>query len=494
MRFFKKRTFPVNPVSKGSWLGVRHIQYVMLFVVVNICYAVRSILSIAIFAMTAEDPPDKSIPTYPEWVPYKNIMLSSFFWGYICLQIVAGILIKRYGPKWFLGGAIFIGCLFCCLIPLLGARMGYGGVIFCRIVTGLTQGFLFPSIHCLLSSWTPLQDRAKFGTFVYAGGPLGNVISMPIAGFISNSHLGWPAVFYLFGALGIVWSVVWFIIGSDSPSKHKSISEEEVQYIEQNTEPRDKEEKVEPTPWKAILTSMPVWAILVSHCGQNFGFWTLLTEIPSYMHQILNFDLKSNSTLSSLPYLTNWILSLFMSPIADFIIIKKYANVGQSRKIFNTIGLWIPALALISLTFVDSDNRVAAIILLTIAVGFNSAVYSGYNVNHLDISPVHAGTLMALTNSVSNIFSLISPLVVDAIIAITGYQENQKQLWTFVFCIAAGIYILCGCFYDLFASGEVQSWNTSGTSSVDPESQKPEKQQEAEVFEDIQLGKVENGI
>jgi hypothetical protein len=36
-----------------------------------------------------------------------------------------------------------------------------------------------------------------------------------------------------------------------------------------------------------------MWALIVVHCAQNWGFWTLLTEIPSYMDGVLGFDLKA---------------------------------------------------------------------------------------------------------------------------------------------------------------------------------------------------------
>lgn len=107
--------------------------------------------------------------TYPDWEPHKNVMLSSFFWGYVCFQIVAGQLAKKYGPKYFIGSAKLIGSVFCLLIPFFGAWCGYQGVIACRIITGMSQGFIFPCIHQLISSWTPLQDRAKIGSFAYAG-------------------------------------------------------------------------------------------------------------------------------------------------------------------------------------------------------------------------------------------------------------------------------------------------------------------------------------
>lgn len=89
----------------------------------------------------------------------------------------------------------------------------------------------------------------------------------------------------------------------------------------------------------------------------------------------------------------------------------------------------MPAAALIGLSFVGSSQVSLAILLLILAVGFNSAVYSGYNVNHIDLSPEHAGTLMGITNSISNLFSLVSPLIIDIIIMTTGYKEVRIQIF-----------------------------------------------------------------
>lgn len=38
-----------------------------------------------------------------------------------------------------------------------------------------------------------------------------------------------------------------------------------------------------------------MWALIVAHFGQNFGFLILLTEMPSYLNGILHFDIKTVS-------------------------------------------------------------------------------------------------------------------------------------------------------------------------------------------------------
>lgn len=124
-----------------------------------------------------------------------------------------------------------------------------------------------------------------------SGAPFGTIVAMPITGLISASWVGWPISFYVFGGMGFFWVVIWLIFGSNSPSEHKSITEEERNYIESSLNQQHK--KVIITPWRHIATSLPVWATIVGNFGQNWGYSTLLTEIPNYMNKIMNFDMAS---------------------------------------------------------------------------------------------------------------------------------------------------------------------------------------------------------
>lgn len=226
------------------------------------------------------------------------MILSSFFWGYVVLQITAGQLAEKYGAKYFLCGAMTITSLFSFLLPVSGAQLGYGGVIACRVIQGLSQGFFYPSIHSLLGQWTPLPERSKVGSFVYSGSALGTVLSNLLTGLISDS-IGWPIAFYLYGAIGMLWTIVWFIFGSNSPTQHKSISEAERNYI-QSFVKTEEEKGVEPVtpasaPWRSILTSMPVWAIFVAGAGQNWALFTLFDEIPTFLNKRLGYSMKDVS-------------------------------------------------------------------------------------------------------------------------------------------------------------------------------------------------------
>lgn len=208
-------------------------------------------------------------------------------------------------------------------------------------------------------------------------------------------------------------------------------------------------------PWKSILTSLPFYGLLAAHSGFTWGFYTLLTEMPTYMSSVLRLEVKSNALLSALPYFVMWLLCLIVSPISDMLINRKIISITVARKLFNSIGQWIPMGCLIALGYMTEDTKDYAIVLLTIAVGFNAASLCGYLVNHMDLSPNFAGPLMGITNCVSNICSLVAPLVVGAIVS----DEEDPDQWRIVFFITAGVYLVSNGLFVIFGQATVQPWN-----------------------------------
>lgn len=66
------------------------------------------------------------------------------------------------------------------------------------------------------------------------GSQVGTVIMTAVSGVLASSSLGWPSIFYISGVAGVVWSVLWFFYGSNSPAECPAISEEERDYIEKS--------------------------------------------------------------------------------------------------------------------------------------------------------------------------------------------------------------------------------------------------------------------
>lgn len=117
-----------------------------------------------------------------------------------------------------------------------------------------------------------------------------------------------------------------------------------------------------------------------------------------------------------MPYIGMFLLSLLISPVSDYFVNSGRITIGTGRKIFNTIGHWIPAACFVGLGFVTREHTESAVALLVVCVTVNSGIIAGFHINNLDISPNFAGTLMGITNTLANLVSIVAPLYVGYIV------------------------------------------------------------------------------
>ncbi|RZF32931.1 hypothetical protein LSTR_LSTR014108 [Laodelphax striatellus] len=467
---------PEQPAKK-AWIGTRHKVTFLLFLGMANAYIMRTNMSVAIVAMVNQTalPKDSNLALDDEcgadtyhsnqteshkdgqfvWdTTQQGFLLSSFFYGYVITQIPFGILSKKYGAKYFLGVGMLINSVFGLLVPL-SANMGFIWLVAVRFIQGLGEGPIVPCTHAMLAKWIPPNERSRMGAFVYAGAQFGTVISMPLSGILSEHGFagGWPSIFYVFGVIGALWSVAFLIYVHEDPESHPTIPEDEKKYIISSVW-GSAGVSSPPVPWKSILKSLPFWAILIAHMGQNYGYETLMTELPTFMKQVLHFNIKENGLLSSFPYLAMWLFSMAASYVADWMISSGRYTHTTTRKFVNAIGQYGPAIALIAASYTGC-NPYLTVAILTVGVGLNGGIYSGFKVNHLDISPRFAGILMSFTNCLANLAGLLAPITAGIII----HGKPTQAAWRKVFFISAAVYIVCSTVYQIFGSGVRQAWD-----------------------------------
>ncbi|XP_042203099.1 putative inorganic phosphate cotransporter [Homarus americanus] len=306
-----------------------------------------------------------------------------------------------------------------------------------------------------MAAWIPPKERAKLGSIVYSGSQAGTVVTLVVSGWLCDSEFlgGWPSVFYVFGALGFVWCVLWFLLVHDSPETHPTISPAELNHIQSSQDLR-KQAKVKNIPWKAIFTAPPMWAGMGMCLGTSFGFFTLLTELPTYLSNIQHFDINSNGLLSALPYLIQWGFSIVWGAIMDVLTRTRVLSLTSVRRVSTGVACYVFSGALIAVGFVNC-NPTLAVVAVCVALGFNGAIFSGQYMLEQDIAPNLAGTLVGINNTLSAIAGFIAPVFTGAI---TNNSETLSS-WRIVFLVAAGLSIFTTTFYLVFMSADVQPWN-----------------------------------
>ncbi|XP_071569079.1 putative inorganic phosphate cotransporter isoform X1 [Temnothorax nylanderi] len=387
---------------------------------------------------------------YP-WNEYEvNMILGSFFWGYICTEFPGGRLAEIIGTKRVFGYSMMASSFVTLLTPL-AASLGYTVVVALRVVLGFMLGATWPAIQPMTARWIPPTERSKFVSHMMASS-LGAAITMLMCGFLIAS-LGWESVFYVTGVIGIIWSVAWFLLVFDSPSQHPRISAEERHFIESAIGTTTTTKHL-PIPWRALITSGPVWAIVITHACSVFGYHTIVNQLPTYMKYILHFNIKENGLLSSLPYLGKYIFALSMSILADYLLRNNKLSVTAIRKIFTTFAVLTPSMLMVMQAYYGCD-RAASVAVFTVALTINGGITAGYLGNGLDIAPNFSGTIFGIANTFSSIGGFLSSFMVGNI----TYHNQTYTQWSIIFWILAAVYFAGAVTFAVFGTGELQSWN-----------------------------------
>jgi len=289
---------------------------------------------------------------------------------------------------------------------------------------------------------------------IVAGRDTGIVVGMVLTGFLCDYGFagGWPSAFYVFGTFGCVWSVAWFVLCYDSPSTHPRISTAELEYWEREVGSRDLSSRP-PTPWRQILTSVPVWALVVARFAGAWGYVCILVCLPMYLHDVLGLDISKNGLFSAVPYVSTIVLIPAYGMLADWLRSPGRLSTTVVRKAFCVVGFTLSGFFLVATGYIGCD-RTLAMVTLTAAVAGAGMGSSSLFVNQLDLAPLHVGMIIGLASVISGLAAIASPQAVGAL----TYERSTRDEWQKVFFLAAGIYVVGAVVFLIFGSGQRQSW------------------------------------
>jgi len=310
-----------------------------------------------------------------------------------------------------------------------------------------------PAVYALIARWSIPQYRSIVVCVIFFGLDAGIIVGMLLTGVLCDHGFagGWPSAFYVFGTVGCVWFVAWFFLCYNSPYTHPRISKAELEYWEQ-TIGSDDLARHPPTPWRKILSSVPVWALAAAFFANAWGFFTLAICLPLYMHDVLGFDMTKNGALSAVLF-TGSLIAPVYGMLADWLRSPGRLSTTVVRKTFCVVGFALRGCLLIVIGYIGCDRTLAVATLFAIVTCGNLALTTVV-VNQLDLAPLHAGKIMGLTNTVAILAAIVAPLAVGAL----TYERSTREEWQKVFFLAAGIYAVGAIVFLIFGSGQRQSW------------------------------------
>lgn len=142
-----------------------------------------------------------------------GIMSAFFFYAYTAMQIPAGLLLDRFGPRILLTVSVGI----CAIATLLfGVTHSVAVLSFSRFMVGFVSSFAYIGALLLATRWLPAKYFALVAGLVQAMGCLGAIISEAPVAFLAE-HFGWRQSLYWSGALGVVLTILFWLIIRDHP-------------------------------------------------------------------------------------------------------------------------------------------------------------------------------------------------------------------------------------------------------------------------------------
>jgi ACS family sodium-dependent inorganic phosphate cotransporter len=401
----------VETPSTGFW-PKRYTLVLLCFAATVVCYLDRVNISVAALAMQER---------FGWTETTKGLVLSSFFIGYLLFQIPAGHLAARYGGKVVLGAAVLWWSV-CTLITPLAAGASLAWLLTARIAMGLGEAATFPASYSLFPRWVPEEERSRAVSLLLSGIPVGTLVGLSLSGFLIDAY-GWPSVFYVFGTLGFVWTMLWIVLVHDRPEKAVPVLEK-------------------PRVLRELLSRPAIWALIFNHFCNNWSLYVLLTWLPSYFRKVQGLSIAHAGLASAAPWLTMFVLLNVVGWAADRLV-RAGVPLIVVRKSAQTIGLLGSAACLLSV--IKVTDAAAALWLMCGALGALAFNGSGFAPNHLDIAPQHAAVLMGVTNTVATVPGIVG-------VAVTGWLVETTGSYSSAFILTAAISVLGAIVWLAFAA------------------------------------------
>eukprot|EP00887_Chlorella_sp_A99_P002760 scaffold6.g2760.t1 len=338
------------------------------------------------------------------------------------------------------------------------AHMGIVALCATRLFVGLGEGLAPSSATNVMARLVPEKERARAVTTVFGGLDVGSAVGLLMCGPLIH-WLGWQSVFYVFAALGLIWCLAWPLCkpekqDADLPPYMKLRGPtgpgQMAAPAAAGAAPAAREAVA--VPWGEFLRSAPVWAVIVAHFCYNWGYYTLLAWLPSYMDMALGLDVGKSSLLTLIPYIAMTLMTPLVGPVADGLVSKGW-SITSVRKLSQGIAFAGPAacmLALAALTPATPGAGPTALIvaILSLAFALGAWARAGLYCNHQDLSPKYAAALLGLTNTAGAIPGVLG-------VTAAGYLLDQTGSFALALFLPTAACQLFGLVvYSIFASSQ----------------------------------------
>jgi ACS family glucarate transporter-like MFS transporter len=392
-----------------------------------------------------------------------GFLLSLFYYTYALLQIPSGVVIDRFGPRWFLTISILLWSLALAMLAAVFLQFtpatSSGGnltllLIFAgasRLLFGAAQAGCYPALTRISRVWFAPQGRTALqGLIASTAGRSGAALSSIVLSTLLMNWLGmsWPVGLVWMSLLGLGFGIVFWWSVTDSPEDDPRTNAAERQLI-QGSEVTGPLDAAAPNmlPWKNAFRSTSMrWFV----CQQFFdaGSDLAFVGLISLYFQSRGLDLGSTGWLTSLP-LIGGALGGYVGGWLNERCIGFSGNRRWSRSLIGFTGKVIGCAML--LLVVRQETALAAGVMLLLAKFFGDWSQPTTWGTCTDLGGRFSATVFSIINTSGTLGGIIMPLVFGKLldwftleVAEPGETIRKVTNWDPLFYLLAAMYLASG--------------------------------------------------
>jgi MFS transporter, ACS family, glucarate transporter len=422
----------MQPAPKQHSTHVRHVVLALTVIAYMITYMDRVVISTAASDMRKE---------LGISLVAIGTSLSMFRLSYALFQIPGGWLGDTIGPRKALTLIVSWWSIFTSLTALAWSS---ASLMVIRFIFGMGEAGAFPIATRSLSRWILPKERGFAQGVTHAGSRVGGVIAAPMVVFLIK-HYGWRVSFYVFGAIGVLWALAWFVYYRDSPEQHSGVNAAELDKIHSASGGPGKPVG-HLVPWGRILSHPVVWEISIMYVCYQYSLAWYTDWFPTYLKEARGFSMSAMGLFTSLSWVAAAIGNLSGGWATDLALILT-KDVRRSRRMVGIIGFLIGAGGIYSATLTKVPQTCALLSCLAF-FGLEMTVSVSW-VIPLDIAGDYAGSAAAVMNMCGNLGGSLSTLMVPYMV--------KWWSWNMPLLVAAGLSIVGAAIYmKIDASRKIQ--------------------------------------
>jgi sugar phosphate permease len=332
---------------------------------------------------------------------------SVFFLGYFLFQVPAAAYAVRRSATRLVFFALISWGIFS---GLTGIIHNYWLLVVDRLLLGVAESLIFPSMIILLTNWFTRSERSRANAILILGNPVTVTWMAAATGYLIRA-VGWQMTFVLEGIPSVLWAFVWILVARDKPRQAQWLPEESSEYLAEALA-REQASLPQTADFREALRVPGVLALCFQYFCWSFGVYGLVLWIPAMIRSGSSRGIEQIGLLSAAPFLLAVVLMLVVATFSDRV---------QNRKLFVWPCLMLSGVALFCSFATAGHNFWLAYFFLIVAGGTMYAPYGPFFAIMPEMLPANvAGEVVALVNSCGALGGFAGTWLVGAMQALTG--------------------------------------------------------------------------